>query len=38
MRLDKGIDIFSKEVYQNEMAWVSNIHPKNQYFSIFGEY
>ena len=38
MNLDKGADIYSKEVYQNEMAWVSNINKYNQYFSIFGEF
>ena len=29
MNLDKGADIYSKEVYQNEMAWVSNINKYN---------
>ena len=38
MNLDKGVDIYSKEVYQNVMAWVSNINKYNQYFSIFGEF
>ena len=38
MKLDKGVDIFSKQIYQNQMATVSHRSENNFFFTIFGEH